>query len=66
MRHRKTMACASAALVALVALAVAATGSARPGAAQATVTAALVSDVGKFNDKSFNQSQLEGLNRAKA
>ncbi len=30
------------------------------------VTAALVSDVGHFNDKSFNQSQLEGLNRAKA
>ena len=29
-------------------------------------TVALVSDVGHFNDKSFNQSQLEGLNRAKA
>jgi basic membrane protein A len=29
------------------------------------VTVALVSDVGHFNDKSFNQSQLEGLNRAK-
>jgi basic membrane protein A len=28
-------------------------------------TAALVSDIGKFNDRSFNQSQLEGLNRAK-
>jgi basic membrane protein A and related proteins len=28
--------------------------------------AALVSDIGKFNDRSFNQSQLEGLNRAKA
>jgi basic membrane protein A len=28
-------------------------------------TAALVSDVGKFNDRSFNQSQLEGLNRAR-
>ncbi len=66
MRHRKKMACASVALVALVALAAAATGSARSGAAQATITAALVSDVGKFNDKSFNQSQLEGLNRAKA
>ena len=26
---------------------------------------ALISDVGRFNDKSFNQSQLEGLNRAK-
>ena len=30
------------------------------------ITAALVSDVGHFNDKSFNQSQLEGLDRAKA
>ena len=30
------------------------------------VTVALVSDVGHFNDKSFNQSQLEGLNRAKS
>ena len=29
------------------------------------VTAGLVSDVGRFNDKSFNQSALEGLNRAK-
>jgi basic membrane protein A len=26
---------------------------------------ALVSDIGKFNDRSFNQSQLEGLNRAR-
>ena len=32
----------------------------------ATVKVALVSDIGKFNDKSFNQSQLEGLMRAKA
>ena len=30
------------------------------------VTVALISDVGHFNDKSFNQSQLEGLNKAKA
>ena len=28
--------------------------------------AALISDIGKFNDRSFNQSQLEGLNRAKS
>src|ERR1700751_2803902 len=27
---------------------------------------ALVSDIGKFNDSSFNQSQKEGLDRAKA
>jgi basic membrane protein A len=31
-----------------------------------SVTAGLVSDVGRFNDKSFNQSALEGLNQAKA
>ena len=30
------------------------------------ITVSLVSDVGHFNDKSFNQSQLEGLNKAKA
>ncbi len=43
-------------------------GFARGGSAtpRATVTASLVSDVGRFNDKSFNQSQLEGLKRAKA
>jgi basic membrane protein A len=29
-------------------------------------TAALISDIGKFNDRSFNQSQLEGLKRAQA
>jgi len=33
--------------------------------AQEQVRAGLVSDVGRFNDKSFNQSALEGLNRAK-
>lgn len=37
-------------------------GSAAP---QATITASLVSDIGRFNDRSFNQSQLEGLKRAK-
>jgi basic membrane protein A and related proteins len=34
-------------------------------APQASVTVALVSDIGKFNDRSFNQSQLEGLKRAR-
>ncbi len=33
---------------------------------RATKTVALVSDIGKFNDKSFNQSQLQGLNKAKS
>lgn len=54
-------------LAALVAAAVlsavlAGGGSARPSA---TFKAALISDVGHFNDKSFNQSQLAGLNLAK-
>jgi basic membrane protein A len=40
-----------------------ATGSAAP---RATFTASLISDVGKFNDKSFNQDQLAGLKRAQA
>jgi basic membrane protein A len=31
-----------------------------------TFTAGLVSDVGKFNDKGFNEDQLAGLNQAKA
>jgi basic membrane protein A len=39
----------------------AATGSAAP---KATFTASLISDVGKFNDKSFNQDQLAGLKLA--
>jgi len=61
----------SAALVAVLAggLALVA-GLVRSGestaAPRATITAALVSDIGKFNDRSFNQSQLEGLKRAKA
>src|SRR5205085_3871255 len=31
---------------------------------RATITAALVSDIGKFNDRGFNQNQLAGLNNA--
>ncbi len=38
-------------------------GAAAPGA---TFKAALVSDVGRFNDKGFNQNQLVGLKLAKA
>jgi basic membrane protein A and related proteins len=55
---------ASSALV--LALAIAAGGAiASPSAPKASVKAALISDIGKFNDRSFNQLQLEGLNRAK-
>src|SRR5262245_31393525 len=35
-------------------------------ATQASTTVALLSDVGHFNDKSFNQAQLEGLMKAKS
>lgn len=51
------------AIAALTAVTGAYAASSKPAA---TVTAALVSDIGKFNDRSFNQFQLEGLNRAKA
>ena len=51
-----------AALVAVMALA----GVGAASYKQTTFQAALVSDVGRFNDKSFNQSQLQGLLRAKA
>jgi basic membrane protein A and related proteins len=36
------------------------------GGGGSNFTAALVSDIGKFNDRSFNQSQLEGLKRARS
>jgi basic membrane protein A len=49
--------------VAAAALGTAGSSNARPSAG---VTVALVSDIGKFNDKGFNQSQLAGLNTAKA
>ena len=54
--------------VVTVGVAVAALGAAGNGKAtrKASVTVALISDIGKFNDKSFNQNQLAGLNRAKA
>jgi basic membrane protein A and related proteins len=49
-------------LAAVLAALLPAGGSART---DATFKAALISDVGHFNDKSFNQSQLAGLNLAK-
>jgi basic membrane protein A len=51
------------ALIAALAAMLGGTGSAAPSVTPKRV--GLVSDVGKFNDKSFNQSALEGLNRAK-
>jgi basic membrane protein A len=51
-------------IVALVAITgLAGSGTAAPK--QEPFLAALISDVGRFNDKSFNQNQLAGLNRAK-
>jgi basic membrane protein A len=51
-------------LTGLAALVGSSSSKASPKASNATFLAALVSDVGKFNDRSFNQSQLEGLKRA--
>jgi len=50
-------------VAALVAAIVGGTGSASP-TATSPKKVGLVSDVGRFNDKSFNQSALDGLNRA--
>jgi basic membrane protein A len=55
---------AALAAVSLVAVAVVGSGSAAPAKQQASYSAGLVSDVGRFNDKGFNQSQLNGLKLA--
>jgi basic membrane protein A len=55
---------AALATVAILAVAVVGTGTAAPGKEQATFKAGLVSDVGRFNDKGFNQNQLKGLKLA--
>jgi basic membrane protein A len=54
-------------LAGLVAVVLTAVGFVASGVAapQATFKAGLVSDVGRFNDKGFNQNQLKGLQRAK-
>jgi basic membrane protein A and related proteins len=58
-------------VMAAAVIAVAVTSAALGGAAavhaapNASTTVALVSDIGKFNDKGFNQNQLLGLNKAK-
>ena len=55
---------ATIALALVVGLAMTARGRSRPEGDH-DQRGALVSDIGKFNDRSFNQSQLEGLNKAK-
>ena len=52
---------AVAVLAGLAALVGSSSSQASPQASKATFLAALVSDIGKFNDRSFNQSQKEGL-----
>lgn len=54
----------AAGLALLIGLVLAGSGTAAPTAPKATFTAALISDIGKFNDKGFNQSQLAGIDRA--
>jgi basic membrane protein A and related proteins len=49
---------------ALCAVALSVVASFANAAPKATITAALVSDIGKFNDRGFNQNQLLGLNKA--
>jgi basic membrane protein A and related proteins len=53
---------AALAVVAALAVMLVGTGAAAPAA---SYKAGLVSDVGRFNDKGFNQNQLKGLNFAK-
>jgi basic membrane protein A len=55
-----------AVLVASIAASAALGGRTSPAAKNASFTAALVSDIGRFTDKGFNQNQLKGLNEAKA
>jgi len=54
------------ALVGTVAASTAFGSAAKPAAHKGNFTAALVSDIGKFTDKGFNQNQLKGLNEAKS
>jgi basic membrane protein A and related proteins len=55
---------AVAAVVVAAIAALAASGSSDAASKQDSIRIGLVSDVGRFNDRSFNQSALEGLKRA--
>ncbi|HEU6443605.1 MAG TPA: BMP family ABC transporter substrate-binding protein [Gaiellaceae bacterium] len=66
MRARRLIPLAIVAIAATVVAAMAGLASSGSSDAAAKVyKVGLVSDVGRFNDRSFNQSALEGLNRAK-
>jgi basic membrane protein A len=56
------VAVAAVVIAAIAALAASGSSDAAPG--QGSVRIGLVSDVGRFNDRSFNQSALEGLKKA--
>src|SRR5207342_642548 len=66
--RRMSFAAAIGAVLVLAGLAALVGSSSSQASAKASkpkFLAALVSDIGKFNDRSFNQSQLEGLKMAK-
>jgi basic membrane protein A len=66
--RRMSFAAAIGAVLVLAGLAALVGSSSSQASAKASkpkFKAALVSDIGKFNDRSFNQSQLEGLKKAK-
>jgi basic membrane protein A len=64
---RKPVLMAATAVLALVlAIVAAGCGGDDGGGSNEEIIVALISDVGRFNDKAFNQSQLEGLERAEA
>ena len=64
MRKRNTLVGVTLVLALIVSLVAATVGSARPSAAKASFSAALVSDIIGFNDAGFNKNQLKGLNAA--
>lgn len=65
MSVRKLTAAASAALVAVLALAVVSAGSAAPAKQLDTTKAAVITDIGGLGDKGFNDLCAKGLNTAK-
>lgn len=65
MKVRRMTIAAFAATIAALVVVMALAGVGAASYKQTTFQAALISDVGRFNDKSFNQLQLQGLLRAK-
>ena len=64
-KGRMTLAVAAIAAIAAATVGVVTSDAGNAASSGGTIKAALVSDVGRFNDKGFNQFQLEGLQRAK-